>query len=93
MKTILCFKCAGFSISQLQAFFMLENAEKDNIDAILDLLDTHKTSIKNQMVQLEEVYIQLVRKIHYYTDMKKAFVQHESLPKWNDYKHEPVKNE
>lgn len=93
LKTILCFKCAGFSISQLQHFFLFENAEKDNIDEILNLLYTHKTSIEKQMSQLQEVYVQLVRKIHYYNGMKKAYEQNEALPEWDDYKDQAVINE
>ena len=93
LKTILCFKAAGFSISQLQQFFLFESSEKDHIDAILQLLDTHKASIKKQIIQLQEVYIHLVRKIHYYSDMKKAFQQHEVPPQWENYKHQAFINE
>ena len=46
LRTICCFKHAGMSIRQLQAFFAYEAAEPANMDAILQLLQEQKEKLE-----------------------------------------------
>lgn len=86
LRTICCFKNAGMSISQLKEFFSYECKETEHIDDILMLLTSHKTSIEEQLKSLQDSYAHLLRKLHYYGDMKKNIESNTHLPKWQDYK-------
>lgn len=87
LKTICCFKNAGMTIKQLKEFFSYEAAEAENIENILKLLNTHKESILEQMSSLQDAYGHLLRKLHYYGDIKKSIETGQSLPEWKDYRH------
>lgn len=86
LKTICCFKNAGMTISQLQQFFSYESAEETNIDSILHLLHTHKDHVSEQIQTLQNSYTHLLRKLHYYEDIKKSLESEQPLPQWKDYK-------
>lgn len=86
LKTICCFKNAGMSISQLQEFFSYESQETEHVDNILQLLTTHKDTITEQIETLQNAYTHLLRKLHYYNDIKKSLKSNEPLPDWKDYK-------
>ena len=86
LKTICCFKNAGMTISQLQEFFTYESAGENHIDSILLLLNTHKDSIIEQIETLQKSYAHLLRKLHYYEDIKKSLNSNQPLPQWKDYK-------
>lgn len=86
LKTICCFKHAGMTISQLQEFFSYENAEEENIDSILQLLHSHKDNITDQIRQLQDSYVHLQKKLHFYEDVKKSLNAQKPLPQWKDYK-------
>lgn len=86
LKTICCFKNAGMSISQLQEFFSYENTEEEHIDSILHLLYTHKDEVTTQIKTLQKSYAHLLRKLHYYEDIKKSLNSNQPLPQWKDYK-------
>lgn len=86
LKTICCFKNAGMSIAQLQEFFSYESAEEENIDFILQLLNTHKSNITEQIQTLQNSYSHLLKKLHYYGDIKKSLKSGQPLPQWKDYK-------
>ena len=87
LRTICCFKNAGMSIAQLKEFFSYESKEAEHIDEILLLLNTHRDSVARQMEELQQSYHHLLRKLHYYGDIKKSLVLGNPLPKWVDYKH------
>lgn len=93
LRTICCFKNAGMSISQLKDFFSYESAESEHIDDILVLLNTHKISITKQIESLQETYAHLLRKLHYYNDIKKSLESNHPLPQWKDYKFKTFLNE
>lgn len=86
LKTICCFKNAGMSIAQLQKFFSYESQETEHVDDILQLLTTHKNTITEQIETLQNAYAHLLRKLHYYNDIKKSLKSSEPLPDWKDYK-------
>lgn len=86
LRTICCFKNAGMSIAQLKEFFSYEATEAENIDNILVLLNTHKDSVTEQLKSLQESYAHLLRKLHYYGDIKKSLESNQPLPQWKDYK-------
>lgn len=86
LKTICCFKNAGMSIAQLKEFFSYESTEEENIDNILLLLNTHKDDVTMQIKTLQESYAHLLRKLHYYGDIKKSLESNQPRPQWNDYK-------
>lgn len=86
LKTICCFKNTGMTIRQLKDFFSYESAEADNIDMILMLLKTHEESIVRQMNRLQNDHAHILRKLHYYSDIKKSIETNKPLPKWADYK-------
>lgn len=86
LKTIRCFKQAGMTISQLQEFFAYESAEAENIDSILLLLHSHKEHVTTQLEELQKSYAHLLRKLHYYEDIKKSLSSNQPLPQWKDYK-------
>lgn len=86
LKTICCFKHAGMTISQLQEFFSYESTEEENIDSILLLLHSHKDHVVEQIEDLQNSYAHLLRKLHYYEDIKKSLKSDQPLPQWKDYK-------
>lgn len=86
LKTICCFKNAGMSISQLKEFFTYESGEEEHIDNILILLNNHKASVNEQLKSLQEAYAHLLRKLHYYGDIKKSLESNQPLPEWKNYK-------
>lgn len=86
LKTICCFKNAGMSIAQLKDFFSYESTEAEHIDDILTLLHTHKASVLEQIENLQKSYAHLLRKLHYYSDIKKSLESEQPLPEWKDYK-------
>lgn len=86
LKTICCFKNTGMTISQLKTFFSYESAEAENIDNILILLNEQKNLIEEQVSQLQRSYIHLLKKLHYYGDIKESLKTGQPLPEWKDYK-------
>lgn len=86
LRTICCFKHAGMSISQLKDFFDYESAEAEHIDDILVLLNTHKDSVIEQILELQNSYAHILRKLHYYNDIKKSLESDQPLPEWKGYK-------
>ena len=72
LRTICCFKNAGMSISQLKEFFSYESEEAVHIDDILILLNNHKSEVAEQIKNLQESYAHLLKKLHYYGDIKKV---------------------
>lgn len=87
LKTICCFKNTGMSIMQLKDFFSYEIDEKEYIDDILCLLNAHKDSVVEQISELQDAYAHVLRKLHYYGDIKKSIDTNEPLPQWKDYKY------
>lgn len=85
IKAICCFKNTGMTIAQLKDFFSYENAEPENIDEILLLLEERKATVKDQIQKLQNDYIHVLRKLCYYGDMKKCLQNGQPLPKWEDY--------
>lgn len=86
LKTICCFKQTGMTISQLQAFFSYESKEKENINDILALLTQHKENVEEQLRQLQNAYAHVMRKLHYYGDIKQALDAGLPVPDWDIYR-------
>lgn len=85
LRAICCFKNAGMSISQLKEFFSYEPEETTHIDDILLLLNNHKSAVNEQIKCLQESYAHLLKKLHYYGDIKKSLESNQPLPQWKDY--------
>lgn len=86
LRTICCFKNTGMTISQLKTFFSYESAGPEHIDDILSLLNAQKEFIVEQINQLQGDYAHILRKLHYYGDIRKSLETNKPLPRWNDYK-------
>ena len=86
LKTICCFKNTGMSMAQLQTFFSYESDEPKHIDDILTLLNDQKQYVLNQIEQLQKDYKHVLRKLHYYGDIKHSLENKEALPQWADYR-------
>ena len=85
LRAICCFKNTGMSISQLKEFFSYEPEETTHIDDILLLLNNHKSAVNEQIKCLQESYAHLLKKLHYYGDIKKSLESNQPLPQWKDY--------
>lgn len=88
LKTICCFKRAGMSISQLRKFFEYEVEEQEHIEDILELLQEQKDHLEEQLEKLKLDYDHLRRKLHYYSDIRRAQEEGNPLPEWKDYREE-----
>lgn len=86
LKTICCFKNTGMSMAQLQTFFGYESNEAEHIDDILALLDAQKQHVLEQIEQLQKDYRHVLRKLHYYGDIKHSMENGQPLPQWADYR-------
>ena len=85
LRAICCFKNTGMSISQLKEFFSYEPEETTHIDDILLLLNNHKSAVNEQIKCLQESYAHLLKKLHYYGNIKKSLESNQPLPQWKDY--------
>ena len=86
LKTICCFKKTGMSIANLQAFFACEEHKDTHIDEILELLNSQKKHILDEIEQYQASLNHLNRKLHYYNDIKTSMEKNVPLPHWSDYK-------
>lgn len=87
LKTICCFKNTGMTIAQLKSFFIYESADQEHIDDIISLLNAQKEYTVEQINQLQSDYAHILRKLHYYGDIKKSLEANQPLPDWKDYKY------
>lgn len=87
LKTICCFKNTGMSITELKEFFSFESEELTHIDDILSLLNSRRELLTEQINHLQEAYAHILRKLHYYGDIKKSIEAELPLPQWKDYKY------
>ena len=86
LRSICCFKRTGMSIAQLKDFFSFEADEEHSIDDMLALLEEQKVSVEQKLKELHADYIHVQKKIHFYTDVKKAIENGLPKPDWSDYK-------
>lgn len=86
LKIICCLKNAGMSIAQLQLFFRYEENDQEHMNDILNLLEEHKCMIEAKMKELKNDYAHLLRKIHYYQDMKESMETGKPRPLWKNYR-------
>lgn len=93
LRTICCFKKTGMTIAQLKTFFTYESDEEKFIDDILTLLTAQKETVAEQICQLQNAYEHVLRKLHYYGDIKKCVDAEQPLPVWEDYKYESFQAE
>lgn len=86
LRTICCFKHTGMSMTQLKQFFACEADEPAHIDDVLTLLRGQKVHVEQQMEELGKAYAHVLRKLHYYSDIKKSLDAGLPLPEWKDYR-------
>lgn len=86
LKTICCFKNTGMTMSQLQNFFSYESDEPEHIEDILLLLNDQKQRVLAQLEQLQKDYKHVLRKLHYYGDIKHSLENGQPFPEWADYR-------
>ncbi|KAB8295499.1 MerR family transcriptional regulator [Bifidobacterium avesanii] len=87
LRTICCFKHAGMSIEELKRFFSFESDEEGHIDEIMTLLEARRAAIEEQERLLAEAHAHILRKLHYYGDIRSAAAAGEPRPDWADYRH------
>ena len=86
LRSICCFKRTGMSIAQLKDFFNFEMDEDNSIDDMIALLECQKKSVEDKLKELNADYEHVQKKIHFYTDVKKAIENDQPKPNWHDYK-------
>lgn len=87
LRTICCFKNTGMTITQLQEFFTYEEDQNNHIDDILILLQRQQDTVEAQMKELQKTYAHVLRKQHYFQDIKTSLENGEPHPDWSDYKY------
>ena len=87
LRTICCFKHAGMSIGELKRFFSFESDEERHIDEIMTLLEARRTAIEEQERLIAEAHAHILRKLHYYGDIRSAAAAGDPRPDWADYRH------
>lgn len=92
LKTICCFKNAGMTISELQKFFTYEADESQHLEDILQLLQDREKEMSEQMLQMEKAHAHILRKLHYYSDIKSCTENQLPLPQWDDYRDKTFSN-
>lgn len=85
LGTILCFKQAGMTIDELQRFFAYENGERENIDAMVDLLEHRHQEIIKQEQALHDAHQQVLRKLHFFQGIRQSYIDGTPKPDWSLY--------
>lgn len=90
LKAICCFKNTGMTIVQLKQFFGYEESEPENIDEILNILETRKETVEAQIENLQKNYVHILRKLCYYKAIKESLNVNQPLPRWKNYETKDV---
>lgn len=85
LNAINCFKRTGMPIAKIQEFFTLSQDMESNIDAILQLINEHESSIHQQITKMHYDLAHIQHKQRHYTGIKKAIENHEQWPQWEDF--------
>lgn len=86
LRSICCLKHAGMSIEDLKRFFAFESDEKGHLDEIMDLLEARREAIVEQERLLAEAHAHILRKLHFYGDIRSAAAAGAPRPSWDDYR-------
>lgn len=86
LRSICCLKHAGMSIEDLKRFFAFESDEKGHLDEIMDLLEARREAIVEQERLLAEAHAHILRKLHFYGDIRSAAAAGVPRPSWDDYR-------
>ena len=86
LKSICCFKHAGMTIDDLKRFFIFEADEQHHIDDMVSLLTDRRNAIEEQRKVLDEAYAHVLRKLHFYGDIRSSIANGTSMPDWKDYR-------
>ena len=84
LSSICCFKHAGMSIADLKRFFVYEADERTHIDDMMTLLEERHDAIDEQLRALEEAHAHVLRKLHFYGDIREHL--RGNAPDWDDYR-------
>ncbi|MBW3093625.1 MerR family transcriptional regulator [Bifidobacterium sp. 82T10] len=85
LGSICCFKDAGMTIDEIKRFFMYEANEDEHIDDMVELLTERRAAIEEQRRALEEAYHHVLRKLHFYGDIRDSLRDGTPRPDWKDY--------
>lgn len=85
LESILCFKDAGMTISEIRSFFTYEADEREHIADMLKLLTDRKQAIEAQRDALEEAYLHVCRKVGYYSAVQRSIEGGQRHPGWSDF--------
>lgn len=85
LGAIACFKHAGMTIADLRRFFAYEDDESEHIDDMVDLLRERCAAIEEQTRVLHEAHLQVLRKLHFYGDIRSSIRRGTPSPRWDDY--------
>lgn len=86
LSSICCFKHAGMSIADLKRFFVYEADERTHIDDMMTLLEERHDAIDEQLRALEEAHAHVLRKLHFYGDIREHLRGNAPAPDWDDYR-------
>lgn len=85
LTAINCFKRTGMPIAKIQDFFVLSKDMVNNMDAILNLLYEHESSIQSQLAKMQDDLAHIQHKVRHYQGIKEAIEKKEPWPLWEDY--------
>lgn len=86
LKSICCFKHAGMSIEELKQFFAYEGHEREHIDDMIALVRERRAAVEAQLAALEEARRHVLRKQHFYEDIKVSLADGTPWPDWDNYR-------
>ncbi len=86
LHTLLCFKGTGMSLAQLKTFFIYEDNEQEHLEDMVNLLAEQKAKVEKQLLQLQQDFTHIQRKLDFFTDIKKAADSGKPRPGWQDYR-------
>jgi len=86
LRAITCFKNAGMTIQDLQAYFKYEEKQTEYLPEIVALLKGRQQLMREKINEMPKDYNHLLRKVTYYSEAMEAQQKGQALPCWKDYK-------
>ena len=79
---ILCFKGTNLPINKILEFYQYEENLEQNIDDIIQLVETHEQSIIQEIETLHHYLEHISHKVIYYNKVKEALDRNQRIPSW-----------
>ena len=84
MDGINCFKNTGLPIAKIQEFYLYEGDVENNIDKIIELVNTHEENTKQQITKMQSDLLHIQQKVRHYNSIKVAIETGTEWPSWSD---------